>query len=29
MENIKFDLKDIAVVPAIVSEINSSSECNT
>ncbi len=29
MKDLKFDLKDIAVVPAVVSDINSRSECNT
>jgi len=29
MNNIKFDLRDIAIVPTIVSDINSRSECNT
>jgi len=29
MENIKFDLRDIAIVPTIVSDIKSRKECNT
>lgn len=29
MKTLKFDLKDIAIVPAIVSSVNSRSECNT
>ena len=29
MKNIKFDLKDIAIVPAVVSDIDSRTECDT